>query len=72
MCEDLSVDPTGDQVGHLWWRMLNGQIPSKHHPKAVVMLIGTNDLTADDCTALEEASIVAAKGVVSRSGYFPA
>lgn len=56
----------GDQVGHMWWRMLNGQVPEKQHPKAVVVMIGTNDLTADDCTALEAASIVAAKGVAIR------
>lgn len=57
----------GDQVGHLWWRMLNGEVPSRRHPKAVVILIGTNDLTADDCLAEEEASVIAAQGVVSRS-----
>jgi len=56
----------GDQIGHMWWRMLNGQLPIRKHPKAVVILIGTNDLTADDCTATEEASLVAAKGIVSR------
>lgn len=56
----------GDQIGHMWWRMLNGQLPSRKHPKAVVILIGTNDLTADDCRATEEASLVAAKGIVGR------
>lgn len=59
--------PAGDQVGHLWWRVQNGEVPIRRHPKAVVILIGTNDLTADDCLTDEEASVIAAQGVVSRS-----
>ena len=34
----------GDMTAHLWWRLLHGETPAKHHPKAVVLLIGTNDL----------------------------
>eukprot|EP00887_Chlorella_sp_A99_P004177 scaffold23.g4177.t1 len=34
----------GDRSENLWWRLLNGETPAKHHPKAVVLLIGTNDL----------------------------
>ena len=59
----------GDQVGHLWWRVQNGEVPSRRHPKAVVVLIGTNDLTADDCLAKEQASVIAAEAVVSRSVF---
>ena len=60
------IHDAGDQVGHLWWRLLNGDIPVQKHPKAVVVLIGTNDLTADDCLRTEEASMTAVVGIVSR------
>ncbi|BDA50220.1 hypothetical protein COCOBI_15-3490 [Coccomyxa sp. Obi] len=35
----------GDHIGHLWWRLLNGQMPKKA-PKVAIVLIGTNDLFA--------------------------
>ncbi|KAK9815374.1 hypothetical protein WJX72_002408 [[Myrmecia] bisecta] len=36
----------GDQIAHLHWRMLNGEMPRAHAPNASVVLIGTNDLYA--------------------------
>jgi len=30
----------GDQIGHLWWRLLNGELPAVNPPGAVVVLIG--------------------------------
>ena len=39
------VTATGDQTGHLLWRIQNGETPdSDHQPAAAVILIGTNDL----------------------------
>ena len=35
--------PAGDQVGHLWWRMLNGELPAANHPGIVVILIGAHE-----------------------------
>lgn len=61
---------SGDQIGHLWWRFLNGDIPVAKHPKAAVVLIGTNDMTADDCHQTEKASMRAVTGVVSRYTFF--
>ena len=60
--KDLSA---GDQVGNLWWRLLNGEVPKKQ-PKAIVMLIGTNDLTADDCDQSQAASLAGVVGIVDR------
>ncbi len=42
----LATGPThwrrsaGDQIGHLWWRLLNGELPAVNQPGAVVVLIG--------------------------------
>ena len=30
----------GDQVGHLWWRMLSGELPAINQPGVLVILIG--------------------------------
>ena len=43
--QDPQLNHAGDQIGHLWWRLLNGQLPTKP-PKVAVVLIGTNDLYA--------------------------
>ncbi|KAK9818980.1 hypothetical protein WJX81_005038 [Elliptochloris bilobata] len=52
---------SGDQVGHLWWRMLHGELPAVNQPGVVVVLIGTNDLgAAADCEAASEEDLVAA------------
>ena len=55
-----------DEVAQLWWRLLHGQIPKVNQPKAVVLLIGTNDLTIDDCMGTEKGIIAAVPGIVSR------
>ena len=34
----------GDRTEHLFWRIQNGEGPKDLRPKAVVVLIGTNDL----------------------------
>ena len=48
----------GDQIGHLWWRLLNGQMPRAFMPKVAVVLIGTNDLFAEaDCIASNETAL---------------
>lgn len=36
----------GDWIGHLMWRLRNGELPRTHHPKVVVIHIGTNDLSS--------------------------
>lgn len=36
----------GDQTFHLRWRLLNGELPARRHPRLAVLLIGTNDLGA--------------------------
>ena len=61
----------GDQIGHLWWRMLNGQLPRKP-PKVAVVLIGTNDLYAvSECTQESEIELVASvKDIRSRCTPF--
>ena len=62
----LTFKCTGDVVTFLWWRLLHGEMPKLNQPKAVVLLIGTNDLTYDDCLATELGTIAAVPGIVSR------
>lgn len=58
----------GDQIGHLWWRLLNGQLPKMVMPKVAVVLIGTNDLFAEaDCIANNETALVdSVNGIFNR------
>eukprot|EP00884_Botryococcus_braunii_P006500 jgi/Botrbrau1/15851/Bobra.40_1s0035.1 len=58
----------GDQVGHLLWRLENGQLPRKP-AKLFVLLIGTNDLGAVGCNGYS-AEVIAeeAEGVIFRVG----
>ena len=37
---------SGDTSNNLWWRIKNGELPSNHMPKVVVLMVGANDLTA--------------------------
>ena len=54
----LSLLHTGDQISHLWWRLLHGQMPTVHMPKVAIVLIGTNDLFAEaDCLANNETQL---------------
>ena len=55
----------GDQIGHLWWRILNGELPKKP-PKVFTMLIGTNDLTAADCNMNETELLATVPGIQYR------
>ena len=34
----------GDKAEHLMWRLMNGELPTQHSPKVIVLHIGTNDL----------------------------
>lgn len=38
--------PAGDTSNNLWWRIKNGELPTNHMPKVVVLMVGANDLTA--------------------------
>ena len=54
----LSLLRPGDQISHLWWRLLHGQMPTVHMPKVAIVLIGTNDLFAEaDCLANNETQL---------------
>lgn len=58
----------GDQVAHLLWRLIHGDIPVIHKPKLVVVMIGTNDLGAIDVCSSGNRSEIAhsAGGVIQR------
>ena len=61
----------GDQVGHLWWRLLHGELPLAYTPqgkvpRVAVILIGTNDLGAADCHRNASELLEAAPGIVQR------
>lgn len=58
----------GDQVGHLMWRLLHGDIPRRHHPQVALVMIGINDLgAAADCSQENPSYITqAAAGVIER------
>jgi hypothetical protein len=56
----------GDQVGHLWWRVLNGELPAVKQPRLLTMLIGTNDLTAADCHRNETELLLTVPGIAAR------
>ena len=48
----------GDQIAHLWWRLLHGQMSKVYMPKVAIVLIGTNDLFAEaDCLANNETAL---------------
>eukprot|EP00884_Botryococcus_braunii_P005938 jgi/Botrbrau1/15345/Bobra.0289s0002.1 len=57
----------GDQVGNLWWRLMHGEVPTRFHPKVVVLLIGTNDLGAiEACARNGDDDLAATVGINSR------
>lgn len=56
----------GDQVGHLWWRILNGELPKVKQPKVYTMLIGTNDIFAADCNRNETELLATVPGIAER------
>ena len=62
------LQSAGDQVGHLEWRLENGDIPKAHHPRAAVVMIGTNDLGAvQGCSSGDPEKILQeAEGVKTR------
>lgn len=63
-CEGF-LGHAGDQIGHLWWRILNGELPKKP-PKVFTMLIGTNDLNAADCNMNETELLATVPGIQYR------
>jgi lysophospholipase L1-like esterase len=40
---------SGDEVGHLWWRLENGELSLGAPPKVAGILIGTNDMGVTYC-----------------------
>ena len=48
--------PAGDQVGHLWWRILHGELPAVNHPGILVILIGANERVMR-CPGLESSRV---------------
>ena len=42
----------GDKAEHLMWRLMNGELPTQHSPKVIVLHIGTNDLAGVRVRAL--------------------
>ena len=56
----------GDQVAHLMWRLLHGQLYMKHQPQVIVVMIGTNDLGAASCKGGEPGIADAAAGTAQR------
>eukprot|EP00884_Botryococcus_braunii_P000559 jgi/Botrbrau1/10503/Bobra.0133s0103.1 len=44
---------SGDQTSHLMWRIMNGELPRKKHPKVIVLHTGTNDLSGQACGSPE-------------------
>ncbi|KAK9814717.1 hypothetical protein WJX72_010374 [[Myrmecia] bisecta] len=57
---------SGDQTGHLLWRMMNGHLPVVHQPKVAVILIGTNDLGIAFYSDGEQAMMDTAKTITNR------
>ena len=53
-------------MGHLWWRVLNGELPAVTQPRLFTMLIGTNDLTAADCHRNETELLLTVPGIAAR------
>eukprot|EP00884_Botryococcus_braunii_P008572 jgi/Botrbrau1/17716/Bobra.0166s0138.1 len=49
---------TGDGVGPLMWRLLDGELPKDWSPKVIVLSVGTSDLEGSSCT-LKHAKITA-------------
>ena len=62
----MLVVHAGDQVGHLWWRILNGELPVAKQPRVITVLIGTNDLTAADCNRNETELLANVPGIAVR------
>lgn len=63
-CKIQSCDSeqnAGDTVQRLLWRMRNGELPKRNHPRVVVLLIGSNDLTSPDCASPGAANRTAAE-----------
>jgi lysophospholipase L1-like esterase len=47
----VALGIAGDQTPNLLWRLENGELPPRLNPKVFVVLIGTNDLSRDYCSA---------------------
>jgi len=53
-------------VGHLWWRIMNGELPKVKQPRVFTMLIGTNDLNAADCNHNGTELLATVPGILGR------
>ena len=69
LSEKATCFDAGDQVGHLWWRILNGELPVARQPLVYTLLIGTNDLTAADCNKNETELLAIVPGIAARYAY---
>ena len=60
-------------MGHLHWRVLNGNLPAHHEPAVTVLLVGINDLLVgetcwpENVEAIEAIGNTTALGLVSAS-----
>ena len=50
---------------------MNGEFPTEHMPRTVVILIGTNDLTFADCHDDQQAILDAVPGIIDRCAPYP-
>jgi lysophospholipase L1-like esterase len=63
----MRLASTGDTTANLWWRLQHGELPTAAPPKAVVILIGTNDLGyTEACFKSQAANSAAAIGTAAR------
>lgn len=68
----VALGISGDTTSYLLWRLKHGELPVKHHPKVIVLQIGTNDLTAarmkarTDPFAVHEKLAAAVPGITIR------
>ena len=55
-----------DQTGHLLWRLKNGELPRRHAPRVIVLLVGTTDVKLAHTARGEEGIMDAADGIGAR------
>ena len=55
-------------MGHLHWRVLNGNLPTHHEPAVTVLLVGINDLLVGETCWPENAEAIEAIGNATALG----
>lgn len=63
---DRHAEYAGDYTSNLLWRITKGGEMPMRAPKAVVIYIGSNDLSAADCGGNETELLAAVKPIVNR------